>query len=225
MKVVINNIEKIVAAGMVLFLVLVTSGGVAQAGHQDFYGTASVLRYNLSEFRLSQDDGATYTENLLDRNSVNFASVGIGEKAGEYISHKALACGHYNKKKYTAPSHTFKGIVAVDPDDWGGTWPAGDPGDPHGTRYYYTDEAGTGASYKSDEDEAKNKAQETEGMIAEPTREESCDIDISAGETTTLRLTIGIWLCYTAYYDDDDTKKFTNGTIWPHLGAGWATVK
>lgn len=207
MKVVLNNMKKIVFSTTVLLLVLVTSGGVARAGHQHFHGTASVLRCTLSEFKLSQDKGTTYTENLLDGpTSVDWASKGEGQKQGEYISHKALPTGHYNYCTFKFSGFTFKGVVAVDPTQWEGTWDGSDDS----IRYYYTNADGTSNKYKDNEGEAEAVAEEWE--IRDTVLGEGwagVDLDISAGETSTLKLWEPCLIGYKAEYDDD--KKFTDG--------------
>ncbi|GAG49426.1 unnamed protein product, partial [marine sediment metagenome] len=140
MKVVVDNIKKIVVFGMVLLLVLGIFGqlGFTQNSDYDyeyFTGTVSVFIVEAVDLRLSQDDGDTWTANLLDGPvSLDIASVGVGEKVGNLISNKPLPTGTYNVMKIMVSSVISKGVVAVDPDDWGGTWIGGGIE----TRYYYT---------------------------------------------------------------------------------------
>ncbi len=217
MKVVVNNVEKIVVAGMVLLLVLVTSGGLARAGQSGFQDTPSVMKFRASEIILSQDGGDSWTGNLLDPSTtLDIVSVGVGEKVGDFILGKALPTGHYNRLRATSTGSIFliKGIVAVDPDEigWGGTWPGGGTE----TRYYYTNAAGTGTTYQSSRAaaEAAGDYAEMEYLLGPGNVFETViDIDISEGETTTLRLWVGLLLQYIAEYDGG--KIFTGGEFHP----------
>jgi len=183
-------------------------GELALAGEKIFYAAPSVYRWILSEFKLSQDAGATWTESLLDGpTSVDFASVEVGEKAGEFISDTALACGHYDRVKYTISGVTGKGVMAVDPGKWGGTWEDGKTG----LRYYYTNAAYQSDKYKDSLAEAEAAAEEMgPSAVVDPTRERNCNIDISAGETIISKYWLGCSLIYKAHYFDDN--KFTYGS-------------
>lgn len=180
---------------------------VALPGEERFYAAPSVYRWTLSEFKLSSDGGATWTENLLTEPTVDFASVEIGEKVGEFISDKALACDHYNRWTYTVSGLVVKGVVAVDPGQWGGTWEDGTTG----IRYYYTNAAGKGDRYKDSPTDAQAAAEEFGPVsVTNPIREGSCDINISSNETIISKYWLGCWLIYIARYGDDN--KFTYGS-------------
>ena len=215
MKVGINDIQKIVVGAMVLLLALTAFRGVALAGEKRFYAAPSIYRWILSEFKLSQDGGGSWTANLLTRDSVDFASVGIRDKAGEFISRRTLASGHYNRWTYTVSGLIVKGAVAVNPTEWGGTWEDGTTG----VRYYYTNAAGRGDLYKGSPTEAETAAEEFgPTWVLHPIREGACDIDISAGGAITLKYWLGCWLIYIAYYGDDN--KFTHSS-WFFRDSSW----
>ncbi|GAI17559.1 unnamed protein product, partial [marine sediment metagenome] len=161
----------------------------------------------LGEFKLSQDGGATWTENLLTSPTVDFASVEIGGKVGAIISGKALACGHYNRHTHTVSGLIGKGVVAVDPTEWGGTWENGKTG----VRYYYTNAAGQSDKYKDSPADAQAAAEEFGPVsVTDPIREGSCDINISSNETIISKYWLGCWVTYIAHYGDDN--KFTYGS-------------
>lgn len=179
----------------------------ALAEEKRFYAAPSVYRWTLSEFRLSQDGGASWTENLLTSPTADFASVGIGQKVGEFISDKALACGQHNRWKYTVSGLIVKGVVAVNPTEWGGTWEDGTTG----VRYYYTNTAGRGDKYKGSSTEAETAAEEFGPVaVSNPAREGACDFGISASETMISKYWLGGQVIYIAHYGGDN--KFTHGS-------------
>lgn len=217
MKVVVNNIKKIAVFGTVLLLVLGVFGGVASAGqlgftqnfdsgYEYFTGTASVFIIEAVDLRLSQDDGATWTVDLLDGPvSLDIASVGVGEKVGNLISNKPLPTGTYNVMKIMVSSATSKGVVEVDPDDWEGTWEDGKTG----IRYYYTQADGTSDKYKDTLVDAEAAAEEYTLVVVDGSVWFEVDIHISAGETTVYQMGVPTYIDYTARYDD--TLKFIEG--------------
>ncbi len=209
MKVVVNNIKKIVVFGTVLLLVLGIFGGVASAspGYAYFTGTVSVLIIEAVDLRLSQDGGDTWTANLLDGSiSLDFASVEAGEKVGNLISNKPLPTGTYNQMVILVSNITIKGAVEVDPGDWGGTW----DGSNTDIRYYYTQADGTSDKYENTLVDAEAAAEEYSFVYGEDV-EFGIDIDIFAGETTVYSWEVPAYLEYEVEYDDEGTKEFIEG--------------